>query len=199
MKRNRRRAFSLTELLVVMGVSVVALVASTKLLRQVMTQQRSAGRDAQLEIVAQRLTWQFRQDVHAARTVELMSTPTEFTLRLSLPANVVDDRWANDNPLEVRYEVDAGDVTRVVREANGDVPVRREAFRFGDEHAVRVERLDAPDRLRLSVERFRLPRAVRAPDQPETATAQPFVNIEACVGRYDRLQNTTAKMIGANP
>ena len=83
---NIRRGVSLTELLVVMGTSTVALMAGIGMLRQAMTQHRYAENEFSVHRVAERLTLQFRQDVHAAESVAWSDAANESELRLQVPA-----------------------------------------------------------------------------------------------------------------
>ena len=63
------RAFTMTELLVVMGSGSVVLLVSTGVLRIAMTHDRASMQRVHDQMVAVRLSTQFRRDVHAAEQV----------------------------------------------------------------------------------------------------------------------------------
>ena len=160
---NMRRGVCLTEILVVMGTSTVALLASIGLLQQAMRQQRFAEEQCHVHRVAERLTVLFRQDVHAAQSAEWVGTTQESELRLRLSATATLSSEA-----EVRYAVDGGEVTRVVRPLPADGqqdpagPSHRDSFLFSDDYRIELRRWDSPDRLQLLILHNRLPRVLAA-------------------------------------
>ncbi len=156
---NMRRGVCLTEVLVVMGTSTVALLAAIGLLQQAMTQQRYAEEQCHVHRVAERLTALFRQDVHAAQSAQWTGTVGEGELRLQLAATA-----ALGSEVDVRYTVNGGEVTRVARPLPAEGPpdpagpLHRDSFLFSDNHRIELRRWDSPDRLQLLILHNRLPR-----------------------------------------
>ena len=201
---NRRRGVSLTELLVVMGTSMVALTTAVRVLHQTMTCHQTAEKESHVQLVAQRLTAQFRQDVHAAETVEWSGAGHQGELRLSW-----SDATSEDPETEVVYSVRGGELTRVARSGRlagetveSDNRVHRETFSFGDDFRIDLTRSDSPDRLRLTVGQYRLPAAARAlrgsrfPD--EEVEVRTVAHIEAIVGKH-RPSSRAAPRNGGDP
>lgn len=188
---NRRRGVSLTELLVVMATSMVALTTAIRVLHQTMTCHQTAEKESHVQLVAQRLTAQFRQDVHAAANVAWSGAGHQGELRLSW-----SDATSADSATEVVYSVRGGELTRLARsgrlagetESGSDNLVRRETFSFGDDYRIDLTRSDSPDRLRLTVGQYRLPpaasalRGARFPD--EEVAVRTVVHIDAIVGKH---------------
>jgi len=177
---NMRRGVCLTEVLVVMGTSTVALLAAIGLLRQAMTQQRYAEEQCHVHRVAERLTAQFRQDVHAARWI---GTVGESELRLRLSATA-----ALGSEADVRYAINGGEVTRVVRPLPVDGqqdpigPSHRDSFLFSDGYRVELRRWDSPDRLQLLILQDRLPLAAGESARRD-AGARTIAHVVAIAGR----------------
>ena len=67
-----RRGYTLTELLVVMGMTSVIMTAGLGMVHRIMDAQRLAEHDQRAHLVAERLSRQLRQDVHFALEAELM-------------------------------------------------------------------------------------------------------------------------------
>ena len=202
---NRRRGVSFTELLVVMGTSMVALTTAVRVLHQTMTCHQTAENESHVQLVAQRLTAQFRQDVHAAETVQWSEAGHEGELRLSW-----SDATSEDPETEVVYSVRGGELTRVARsvrladetESGPDKLVHRETFSFGEDFRIDLTRSDSPDRLRLTVGQYRLPAAARVlresrfPD--EEVEVRTVVHIDAIVGKH-RPSSRAAPRNGGDP
>ncbi len=183
-----RRGICLTEMLVVMGTSTVALLASIGLLQQALTQQRYAEEQCSVHRVAERLTMQFRQDVHAARSAEWTGAAGEGVLRLRLPATA-----ARASNADVQYAIQGGEVTRVVRPLTVDgqqdpsQPLHRDSFVFSNGYRIELRRWDTPDRLQLLISHERLPQATGRATTSESsrgdAGARTIAHVLAIVGK----------------
>ena len=135
-----RHAMSLAELLAVVSACSVILTTSTVLLHRVMRAQSEARSFTDVERSAQRLSRQFRQDVHQATVAVLHNSNVKegVFLQLQLP---------NDRSLE--YSRAEGNVLRVLSQ-NGKVTAREE-FAFPQTTELTVREQGSPKRISLSI------------------------------------------------
>jgi prepilin-type N-terminal cleavage/methylation domain-containing protein len=69
-----KQGFTLTELLVVMGMTSVVLTVGVGMLHRVMHEQKVADRENAMHRVAERLSTKLREDVHLATNAELVQS-----------------------------------------------------------------------------------------------------------------------------
>ncbi len=178
-----RRGFTLTELLVVMGMTSVVLTVGVGMLHRVMHEQKSSDRDNVMHRVAERLSAKLREDVHLADRAELQS-PDEGEQRLVL-----------NQPGEstVTYVVRNNALERTSTKENE--PTHRDRFQFPDNY--RIEFFDDPTK-RVSFTVFAIPQPylATASDESQSVVSKDDVrravmHVEASVGRDHRFLSET--------
>lgn len=184
-----RRGFTLTEMLVVMGLTSVVMTVGVGMLHRVMHQKRLADRDVVMHRVAERLSIKLREDVHRADRAELVvADEGEQQLVLKLPDESV-----------VTYIVRQCTIDRV--STSKSEPAHRDRFQFPGNY--RLEFSDVQAR-QVSFTAVALPQAYAATanndstgeNESEGAVTQidvrrPVMRIEASVGRDHRFLGAT--------
>jgi hypothetical protein len=142
--------------------------------------------------VAERLTAQFRQDVHAAQSAQWIGAAGDGELRLRLSATAAIGLEA-----DVQYTVKGGEVTRVLRPVQADGapdpagPPHRDSFLFSDDYRIELLRSDSPDRLQLLILQDRLPHVIDAVAVADNARgdvgARTIAHVLAIVGKHVEL------------
>ena len=184
-----RQGFSLTELLVVMGMTSVILPIGVGIVHRLMHEQKSAERDNAMHRVAQRLSMQLREDVHRANRAELIQSEdrNEQELVLELP----DER-------SVTYAV-RGNVLLWTSVREGE-PVHRDSYAFPDNY--RLQFFDVSEQ-RVTFTAFALAQTHLATSHGKSSSDESLsdesfsdgrravMHVEAAVGRDHRFLNET--------
>ena len=127
-----RRGYSLTEVLVVMGMTSVVLTIGLGMVRRVMHEQRATERDNAMHRVAERLSTKLREDVGLATDAELI--PARDGNRVRLVLHQPDERT-------VTYAVGDNVIERTsTRESE---PTHRDSFRFPDNYVFEFDDVSA--------------------------------------------------------
>ncbi len=185
---RHRRAVSLAEVLVVLSLSSAILPVGIGLIHRVMNEQTRARNDQDMHRVAERLTRQFRQDIHRTTQVANQDDTAGRTdaLQLQLPDQDT-----------VAYAVLENVVTRT-HTCNGDAAIHREEYSFSSDCEIKFQENSAPHRVLLTVRE----NAVIANPAPSAGPAEQsveprvLVHIDAVVGRDHRF-DTNALSIEA--
>ena len=158
---RRRRAISLVELLALMSGASLVLGLSASLVHQAMRSQSQTRYFFDVERNAQRLSRQFRQDVHGASEASVLDAGSDEqrVFQLRLPEGKT-----------VEYRRDAEKTVRVVTSPTGE-PMWREYFSFGTFPELEVTEVESPPGWMLSV--------VAVPPTPSVNGSSPRVNIRA--------------------
>jgi hypothetical protein len=136
---KHRRAVSMVELLLVLSASTVLLTLTGMLLQRSMRIHMQSRARVNTERTVLRLSTQFRQDVHQARTaVTRDASGKDELLRLELA-----------NGRAAIYSRSEGNVLRL--ESGGGKPVWREAFVLPASSTLTIDEKNEPPRLILTV------------------------------------------------
>jgi prepilin-type N-terminal cleavage/methylation domain-containing protein len=174
-----RRGYSLTELLVVMGLTSVVLTVGLGMVHRVMHEYRSADREIAMHRVAQRLSTTLRADVHLASRAKLIQAGDTGGQRLVLnqPGENVVTYAVRENVLE-RTSVREGE------------PTHRDSFRFAEDY--RLQFFPVSDR-RVTFTAFALPQMHRSMTNDESPAEElknddgrAVMQVDATVGRDHR-------------
>ncbi len=143
MTRNdhfRRRAVSLTELLLALSMCTLILTTSGVLLHRVMRIESESRAFTDTEHSCTRLSQQFRSDVHQAATAELNQSDLRdgAFLRLHLPQDEI-----------VEYGLEQGRVHRTA--SSGTKVTARDEFIIPLHARLTIKQLHSPNRLILSI------------------------------------------------
>ena len=135
-----RRGVSLTELLVLMSSCTMILTMCTVLLHRVMRVQIESRAFVDAERTSERLSHQFRQDIHQATAAELDGSQlkNDVFLQLQLPDNQT-----------IEYSRVKGSVMRTV--SHSGLVAGREEFAFEPSCKLVVHKDEAPKRIVLSI------------------------------------------------
>ena len=155
---NKRRGFSLIEMVTVMATGAALTAVAVGLLYVLMRLQDKAHEEAAQQTALGQLAEQFRRDVRAAGefTSRAAGDDSPATWELSLEAGRV-----------VEYRVDDRSLDRVERAEEG--VVRRESFALPDGAAVSIERAGGADSNLLSL---RIDADLLAPKRPSWRSFQ---------------------------
>jgi len=132
--RPSRSGTTLVEMLVVMSLAAVMMGVSVCTIHFLLDAEHEATRAVRFNTSVARLTQAFRNDIHAARQVELPAAEDGKPARLIATV---------DGGL-VRYEIDVHQVTRI--ETEGEKPAHREAYYFPAHSRIRFEQRPDGDR-----------------------------------------------------
>jgi prepilin-type N-terminal cleavage/methylation domain-containing protein len=175
----RKKGYSLTELLVVMGMTSVILTAGVGMVHRVMREQKAAERDNATHRVAQRLTTKLRDDVHYANRATLTESDDEGEQALVL--HQTDERI-------VTYAAHKNEV-RWTSIQEGE-PTRRDSFRFPGNYRLQFSEVSGQ---RVTLTAFALPQAYLATAdgtsngaEIESEVRRAVMHVEAAVGRDHR-------------
>ncbi len=182
-----KRGYSLTELLVVMGMTNVVLLVGVGTVHRVMHEQKSADRDNAMQRVAERLSTRLREDVHLAARAELIELDEEGAQRLVL--NQPGNRM-------VTYTVRDSDLERVATGESG--PTHRDSFRFPDNYRLQFDDVPAE---RVSFTAYAIPAAYlatinvesRGMAETESTVRRAVMHVDAGLGRDHRFSSETRK------
>lgn len=195
--KRDRRAFTLTELIIVMGMASIVLSLAVGMIHRVMYEQKISERDNDLHRVAERFSPQLREDVHAAVNAELQPIN-----ELSKDENQ-DEANQNEQVL-VLHQRDKSTVTYIVHEhtverlsARENEILHRNDYRFPQEHRFQFE----VEKSRVSFTGFAIPQVYLTTVNEETSSVvnesdvrRAVIKIEATVGRdYRFLSETTGE------
>ena len=181
-----RRGHSLTELLVVMGMTSVVLTVGVGMVHRVMHEQKSADRDNAMHRVAERLSMKLREDVHLSDRAELILSGDEGepSLVLNQPGEGIVTYAVRNNVLE-----------RTSTRKNE--PTHRDSFQFPDNYRLEFYDVSAE---RVAFTAYAMPRAYLAKpngesrgEQIESEVRRAVMHVEANVGRNHRFLNETRK------
>ena len=175
---NRRKGFSLVEVLVAVTVGSVLLAVAVGLLYALIEMDRTSREHLRLRIAAARLGDQFRRDVHAAVR---LTGPQEGAAGNGAEATAA---WELDLPPDraVEYRLEEASLLRTER-AGGEV-VRREWFRLPPHAVASIERSGEQGHPIVSL---RITPDLKSPEAPAwrpvridaaLATDHRFVNVE---------------------
>ena len=179
-----RRGYTLTELLVVMGMTSVIFTVGLGMVHRVMHEQKFADRDNVMHRVAERLSTRLREDVQLAIDAELSRSGDqgEQRLELSQPGQRI-----------VTYTVRESALEREAKQRSE--PTHRDSFEFPDNY--RLEFFDVAAE-RVSFTAFAVPQAYLATsgDQSrgvvsESDVRRAVMHVEASVGRDHRFLTET--------
>ena len=178
-----RRGFTLTELLVVMGMTGIILSIGVGMLHRVMHEQKFTDRENVMHRVAERLSTRLREDIHLADLAEHQSGDEgEQRLVLSQPDVIIVTYVVLNNVLERTSTQE-------------DKPTHRDRFQFPDNY--RIEFFDDPEE-RVTFTVFAIPQAylATASDKSQSVVSESDVrravmHIEASVGRDHRFLSET--------
>jgi hypothetical protein len=168
-----RRGVSLTELLVLMSSCTMILSMCGVLLHRVMRIEIDSRAFVAAERTSQRLSRQFRQDVHQATAAELdhSKLANNVFLKLQLPDNEI-----------VEYSLVKGNVLRTL--SRGGKASAREEFAFEPSCKLSVRRDESPARIVLSIVSPALEPTSGAAKQLQSYQAVPVgLDVEAGIGR----------------
>lgn len=181
-----RRGYSLTELLVVMGMTSVVLTVGLGMVHRVMHEYRSVNRENDMHRVAQRLSTKLRADVHLANRAELIQAVDagEQSLVLTQPGETVVTYLARENVLE-RTSIREGE------------PTHRDSFPFSGNY--RLQFFPVSGR-RVTFTAFALPQMHRSAAHDESPSEEiaddgrrAVMRVEATIGRDHRFSSLTRK------
>lgn len=161
MTSPRRGGYLLIELLVTMGLTTAVITLLAAWLTTAMRNQRAAGEHLLRVNVQERLARQFRQDVHAARSILPLNLDADPDLRLRLAFEGHEVRYVRMNrhwerleqvgdevrrheqyqlpPDQVRFESDEGAPQSTITMLLGQHPLRIEAVLGSDRRFERVD------------------------------------------------------------
>jgi prepilin-type N-terminal cleavage/methylation domain-containing protein len=172
---SARRGVSLVEMLVVITIAAVMVGLAATTMHLLLAAEHEATRSMRFSASVTRLSRAFRDDLHAARDVELpLPEPGK-------PATLVA---AADDGRRIRYELDANRATRV--ELDGADETQREMFYFPPRSRLGFERAGEKGLVRLTIE---MPVGVPRTGQPPVASSTEPVQrlaIEAAPARIRR-------------
>lgn len=202
MRTAKRAGVSLTELLVVMGVSLTALSSATALIRHAYVQERALRQGFDAHRPLSRLVEDFRRDVRFANTA-VITSPSEATSddqeRVNkLIVELQQPSVGNQAGARIEYRFAARHITRreepippdAAIAATVDHQVRHESYALPENTVVRVERMSAPERLRLICQQPRLPEALHARNASNYSTPEMdqlnrvLAHVEVALGKY---------------
>jgi len=127
---NRRRGYSLIEILVVIATGAAMMGVALGLLGMLIRLEQASRREVQEETVMNRLADQFRRDVHAADRLAVASAP-----------GVADLPPVWQFPLEaghvVEYRAEQGELVRIER--RDDKVLKQESFSLPAEARVSID------------------------------------------------------------
>ncbi len=179
-----RRGFTLTELLVVMGMAGVILTVGMGMLHRVMHEQKFADRENVMHRVAERLSSTLREDIHLASSAEIIHPGDDGERRLVL---------SRPDESTVTYVVRKNVLERTSIEKNERS--HRDSFQFPDNY--RLEFSNDPSH-GVSFAAFAVPQAylATASDKAqsvvsETDVRRAVMRVEAKVGRNHRFLSAT--------
>jgi prepilin-type N-terminal cleavage/methylation domain-containing protein len=135
--QRRRRAFTLVEMLVAISMSSVVLGVVGVLLHGAWQMQQSSSDHRTLLDGMNRLAQQFRDDVHAATSVTVVTPDAASASSGASTASSADEQAANAQPISqflaelaggqrIEYLVDKSAINRIVR--SGDSVSQRETY-----------------------------------------------------------------------
>ncbi len=139
---KRRAAISLVELLVVMSACTLILSTVSVLLYRTMRAQSEASYFFDAERSALRLSRQFRDDVHRAKSVSSAVDGADRAEPFALQLELADGA-------QVEYRQTTEGVVRFLTQEGRQRA--REDYRFAEEATIAVRRLDSPQRLELLI------------------------------------------------
>lgn len=178
---KNRTAMSLLELLVIMSAATVVLTLTGVLMQRAMHEQMLSRARVDAENTALRLADQFRRDVHDARETLLDQSHTQAGDFLKLMG--AEGR-------AVTYARKNGSVHR--RETGGTLPERHEEYSFSPGVELKINRLESPPRLSLTIQ-FRPNPASVSREQPVGANRTPLsLHVEPVIGHNARLPAVAA-------
>jgi hypothetical protein len=173
---THRRAASLAELLVIMSACTIILTTSVQLIHRAMHSQSASRAFLDCERSAQRLSQQFRSDVHEATSATIENDASNATpvLRLTL---------AGDQTVEYRSAHDS--ILRLATQHSK--PVSRDEFAFRSPLEWSIQQEDSPHRLILSVTAGAVGSPTPGEELPPGAFAAPtLLEVEAGIGRANQ-------------
>lgn len=170
------RGWTLIEMLVVLTVAAVMMGLGVTTIHLLLAAEHEAMKSVRYSASVTRLTRVFREDVHAARRVEIPPVDP------GKPSLVVA-RMANNH--QVRYELDAHVVTRI--ETGSDDGASRDVFFFPPQSRLRCSREGDAGPIRLEID---IAAGMKA--RPKSAAPNPTrtVAIEAVPARDHRFEKT---------
>jgi len=153
---KRRNGFTLTELIIVMGMSGVVLSVAVGMIHRVMHEQKKSEQDNVLHRVAERLSAKLREDVHSASRAEIQ---------------IKDEGEEDEAQVLVLHQRDETAVTYVIRNhilertsTRENEPIHRDDFRFPDNYRFEL----AVESSRVLFTAFAIPQAYVATASNET-------------------------------
>lgn len=184
-----RRGFTLTELLVVMGMTSVVITVSVGMLHRIMHEQKSADRENIMHRLAERLSTRLRADVHSARNAQLVTSHDQVEQRLIL---------RQPNAITVTYVARENVLERAVNQ--DDSPTHRDRFEFPDNY--RLEFADGSPNI-VSLTAFAIPKVylMTADDESDSVAREKNVrravfHINTSVGRDHRFSTSKTQADG---
>jgi prepilin-type N-terminal cleavage/methylation domain-containing protein len=160
---NKPQAFTLVEMLVCISMGSVLMGIALNMVHRTMRIETAARSNSQLERSANRLSRQFRHDVHRAQVVSLET----------LEAGAVAVRLVLPGEAPIVYRLEQHIALRQQEQAAGRT--HRESFEFPEDYRFRVEELVHPARAALSLQR-----------DPDLIGVGPqrSLHVEAVVGQF---------------
>jgi hypothetical protein len=174
-ERHRRSGVSLVETLVVMTVAGVMMGLAITTIHLLLGAEHEATKSMRYNASVARLARDFRDDIHAARAVELPATEP------GKPAALI----ASTAGGQVRYELDSHLATRV-ETAGGEA--NREVFYFPPGSRLQFERDAEPGLIWLTIEMPLGPPAATPKDAASAGQSMRVLTIEAAPARVRRLE-----------
>jgi type II secretory pathway pseudopilin PulG len=180
---RRRSGVSLVETLVVMSVAGVMTGLAITTIHLLLGAEHEATKAVRYAASVARLTRAFRDDLHAARAVELPAAEP------GKPAALV----ASTAGGQIRYELDDHVATRLETACAGEA--NRDSFYFPPGSRLQFARKGEQGLIRLTIEMPLGPPAATSKDAPPPAPSMRVLTIEAAPSRVRRLDaaNTDEK------
>lgn len=166
---NKRQAFSLAEMMVVISVGSVLMGLALGMVHRTMRAESTARTHARVERTAARLSRQFRHDIHQAESITLDDPTADMPLlRLTLPGQQ-----------PITYRIEDSKILR--QQQRSDEQTSRELFAFPDNYALQFAELVEPLRATLTL---------RHDTRLVGIEPQVKMHVEAVIGQYLRLSQT---------
>jgi hypothetical protein len=182
-RASRRSGVSLVETLVVMSVAGVMMGLAIKTIHLLLGAEHEATKSVRYAASVTRLARAFREDLHAARAVELPAAEP------GKPGALVVSTAAG----QIRYELGSHVATRVETAGTGEAI--RDAFYFPPGSRLQFAREGEPGLIRLTVEMPLSPPVAPTKDAETPSPSMRVLTIEAAPSRVRRLETTSAKQM----
>jgi hypothetical protein len=175
-EKHSRSGVSLVEALVVMTVAGVMMGLAITTIHLLLGAEHEATKSMRYSASVVRLARAFRDDLHAARAVELPAAEPE------KPAALIVSTAGG----QVRYELDSHLATRV--ETSGAGEANRDVFYFPPGSRLQFERDAEKGLIRLTIEMPAGPPAATPKDAASARQSMRVLTIEAAPARVRRLE-----------